>query len=278
MKRPAPLPEVAVNFALTWDGKTSTRNFTPATFSSKRDKHRLLEIRSTGDALLVGLNTIAADNMSMGLPDESLRRQRLRRKQAPFPIRVIVTNSGKIHPRLKVFQTDFSPVIIYSTERMPPRTQTALAGKAALHLHAGGTVDLRKMLRHLSECYKVKRIVCEGGPSLFRSLLAQDLVDEINLTLCPLVFGGLSAPTLTSVPGDFLPHAVHCELAKMETVNGECFLRYKVSRAEDAFLRFLDRDMSANPGNIKPVNVSVMKKVRKLVAEIKVDLDSPLAP
>lgn len=222
-------PFVAVNFAITADGKISTRNFTPANFSSKRDKHRLLEIRATGDALLVGANTIKNDNMSMGLPDEALRAQRVRRKQAPYPLRVIITNSGRINPGLRVFEKDFSPILIYSTTRMPRRSQIALASKATLHLHEGKAVDLREMLTHLHSCYKVKRLVCEGGATLFRSLLAEGLVDEINLTLCPLFFGGAKAPTLTGIPNAFLPHTAACKLSKMETTaDGECFLCYRV--------------------------------------------------
>lgn len=223
-------PSVAVNFAVTWDGKISTRNHTPANFSSKRDKRRLLEIRATGDALLVGLNTIRSDNMSMGLPDASLRAQRVRRKQAPFPIRVIISNSGRIDPGLRVFQLDFSPIAIYSTTQMPAGTQSALAGKAALHLQEGKKVDLEKMLLHLRLHYKVKRLVCEGGATLFRSLLAEGLVDDIHLTLCPRIFGGAKAPTLTGLPDGFLPRAVSCKLAQMEIIDGECFLRYRVSR------------------------------------------------
>jgi riboflavin-specific deaminase-like protein len=222
------LPQVAVNFAMTWDGKVSTRNFTPADFSSKRDKHRLLEIRSTADAILVAKGTVAADNMSMGLPDESLRAQRIQRKQPPWPMRVVVSNSGRIDPALKIFQHAFSPIAIYSTTRMPERSQSQLAGKVDIHLHDTPSVDLKKMLQHLRTHYKVKRIICEGGPSLFRALLAQNLVDEINLTLTPRIFGGNRAPTLTGLPGDFLPHTVSCKLVKTEVIGGECFLRYRV--------------------------------------------------
>jgi len=228
-KRNKAIPVVAVNFAMTWDGKVSTRNLTPADFSSPRDKRRLLEIRATGDALLVGMNTVRLDNMSMGLPDESLRKERVRRKQSAWPLRVIISNSGRIDPKLKLFQRDFSPVIIYSTTRMPGRIQKALSGKATLHLHHGDKVDLKGMLRHMRSFHKIKRLVCEGGPSLFRSLLQDGFVDEINLTLCPLIFGGRAAPTLTGLPGGFLPRDVACKLVKTEIVGEECFLQYQIA-------------------------------------------------
>jgi riboflavin biosynthesis pyrimidine reductase len=67
-------PFVTANFAMTWDGRVSTRRFTPTNFTSKRDKHRLLEIRATADAVLVGVSTIVADNMAMGMPGRDATR------------------------------------------------------------------------------------------------------------------------------------------------------------------------------------------------------------
>jgi len=46
-------PFVTANFALTWDGRISTRRGTPSDFSSKKDKHRLVEIRAQCDAVLI---------------------------------------------------------------------------------------------------------------------------------------------------------------------------------------------------------------------------------
>src|SRR5438105_6801395 len=106
-------PFITVNFALTWDGKITTRNLTSADFSSRQDKRRLLEIRATGDAVLVGKTTVERENIPLGLPHEALRAERVARGQAPYPMRVIVTNSGRIDPSLKLFQRDFSPILIY---------------------------------------------------------------------------------------------------------------------------------------------------------------------
>lgn len=226
--QPSARPFVTVNFAITCDGRVSTRNHTPADFTSKRDKHRLSEIRATCDAVLVGASTIAADKMTMGISDPSLRAARIGRKQAEYPVRVIVSNSGRISPALRVFEKDFSPIVIFSTTAMPASTRKALTEKADVWLHESASINLAAMLATLRGEYRVKRLVCEGGPRLLRSLLAENLVDELHLTLAPKIFGGRKAPTLTGVPGDFLPRSIKCQLVEMQEIDGECFLRYRV--------------------------------------------------
>jgi len=224
------LPKVAVNFAITWDGRVSTRKRTRADFSSPQDKHRLLEIRAGGDALLVGGATLETDAMRMGLPDEALRASRVRRGMPPYPIRVIASNSGRIDPAWPVFSLDVSPILIFSTRRMPPATQAALKKKAALHLAGSREVDLREMLATLRRDYAVRRVICEGGPRLFRSLLERDLVDELNVTYCPRIFGGAGAPTLTGCAGNFLSSTRECRLQRMKVIGEECFATYRLKR------------------------------------------------
>lgn len=225
-----PRPFVTANFALTWDGRISTRRGTPADFSSPRDKRRLVEIRAGCDAILVSAKTVATDNMGMGLPDPALRRARIARGQNAYPLRVLLTNSGRIAPALRIFEQDFSPIVIFSTTRMPARTRAGLAGKADLWLHESGAVNLAVMLATLRAEYGVKRLVCEGGAQVFRSLLTAGLVDELHVTLAPRVFGGKGAPTLTGIAGQFLPASVALQLRDMEVIEGECFLRYRVAR------------------------------------------------
>lgn len=221
-------PFVTANFAMTWDGRISTRRGTPANFTSPRDKHRLLEIRAECDAVLASAKTIATDQMTMGLPDPELRAARVRRRQSAYPLRVLITNSGRINPKLRLFEETFSPIVIFSTTRMPSRTQSALADKADLWLHETDSVNLAAMMSTLRSEYGVKRLVCEGGAQIFRALLTAKLIDEIHLTLSPRIFGGRGAPTLTGVAGDFLPHSVEARLRSMEVINDECFLRFRL--------------------------------------------------
>jgi riboflavin biosynthesis pyrimidine reductase len=164
----------------------------------------------------------------LGIPREELRRERIACGQAPYPLRVIVSNKGRINPGLKIFEADLGPIIIFSTTRMPLRVREQLRKKATLYLSEARRVDLRWMLQELRYDFKVKYVACEGGPALFRSLLEQGLADQLNLTIAPFLFGGKNAPTLIGTGIDFLPRSVRCSLQEMKVIGNECFATYRI--------------------------------------------------
>jgi 5-amino-6-(5-phosphoribosylamino)uracil reductase len=221
-------PFVVATFAMTVDGKITTRTFSAVDFTSREDKAHLIRQRSLGDAVLIGHTTLERDNVRLGIPREDLRQARVKRGQPPYPLRVIVSNEGKIDSRLNIFQSDISPIVIFSTTRMPRNHRSALMEKATLHLSASRRVDLVEMLQLLRSEYKIRTLACEGGATLFRSLLEQDLVDQLNLTIAPYLFGGANAPTLTGLSKEFLPASVRCLLRNMRVVGDECFLTYRI--------------------------------------------------
>ncbi len=143
-------------------------------------------------------------------------------------MRVIVSNEGRIDPELKIFQADISRIVIFSTTRMPRKYQVALREKATLRLSEARTVDLARMLQVLRSEYGVRRVACEGGAELFRGLLELQLVDQLNLTIAPYIFGGKGAPTLTGRGTEFLPASVRCSLIEMRVVGEECFATYRL--------------------------------------------------
>jgi riboflavin-specific deaminase-like protein len=219
-------PRVLVNFAMTVDGKVSTTKLSPANFTSKQDKRRLLEIRSLGDALLVGASTVQADNMSMGLPDEDLRKARRERGQSEYPLRVVVSSSGDISTQLNIFSHQFSPIVIYSTRRMNAANQEALKTRAELRLSEGERVHLPYLLDDLYQNYRIRTLVCEGGPRLARSLVEIGAIDELFLTVAPILFGGAEAPGLLGRAGPFLSASRIYRLESMKVLSGECYLHY----------------------------------------------------
>lgn len=222
-------PFVVATFAMTVDGKVTTKNLAPVDFTSREDKLHLFRQRALADAVLLGHTSLKRDNVRLGLPAE-MQETRVKRRQSRCPLRVIVSNEGKIDHRLNIFQSDVSPIIIFSTKRMPRKYQRALEKKATLHLSNANHVDLSGMLQILRSKYKVRIVACEGGPTLFRSLLEGSLIDQLNLTIAPYMFGGAKAPTLTGLSKEFLPASVHCSLIDMRVVGEECFLTYRIKR------------------------------------------------
>jgi len=220
-------PFVVATFAMTVDGKVTTKNFAPVDFTSREDKLHLFRQRALADAVLLGHTSLKRDNVRLNIP-EDFRNARIKRKQTPAPLRVIVSNKGKIASRLKIFQSTVSPILIFSTRRMRKKTQAALKSKATLHLTKSDELNLAAMLETLRSKYNVRRLACEGGPTLFRALLERGLIDQLNLTIAPYMFGGAKAPTLTGLSRKFLSASVHCLLIDMRTIGEECFLTYQI--------------------------------------------------
>lgn len=223
-------PKVIVHFAITSDGKVSTARLTPSHFTSSSDKHRLLEIRALADAVMVGRGTAERDRMTMGLPDEALRKARIARHQREYPIRVLISNSGRVSLNLPVFKHAFSPVLVYSTRQMSLETRQKLERKAQVFLHPEKQLDLRWVLEHLRQFHRVRSLVCEGGPTLVRALAESSAIDEIFLTIAAKLFGGHSAPGLLGGPGAFLPCAQTFELVALHANQadvGECYVHFR---------------------------------------------------
>lgn len=196
---------VVINLAISADGKISTKGKSPAHFTSKKDFERLLEIRKKADALLVGRGTLEADQMTMT-------------SEGHQPWRCAISKSGNFDPAHPLFHSEGGPRhLIIAPE--------AEIGDLPAIIHRGSLADF---LEELRENPAITTLLCEGGGSLVKELFELDVVDEINLTWAPhTLFGGKDAPTLTGLPGGFLPSSRHYQLSKMEKNQAnEVFLTY----------------------------------------------------
>ena len=215
-------PTILINFAISADGKISTVNRDPSQFTSEHDHKRLLTIRKQADALLVGRGTLEADNMSMTIPAEM--------QPARQPLRCIASRFGTFDLKHRVFQSSGGALHLLVTE--PPEDYDPApleALGATIHL-----CSLEEFLRILFDDYGVKKLLCEGGGSLVRSLADLAAIDEVHLTWAAhTLFGGEDAPTITGGLSSHLPTSLTFELTHFEPLeNGECFLSYRRTQPE----------------------------------------------
>lgn len=209
-------PKILLNFAITADGKTSTRAKDPAQFTSKLDLQRLHEIRKRVDAILVGRGTLEADQMSMTIPAEHQPKKQ--------PLRCVASRQGAFLLSHKLFNSQGGTVHLLATNPAadydPIRYESA---GAVVH-----QCPLPDFLHRLRTEYGVQTLLCEGGGSLVRALAELDALDEINLTFAGhTLFGGADAPTITGLLGPYLAASLQFSLTHFDPLeNGECFLTY----------------------------------------------------
>ena len=196
-------PWVLVNMISTVDGATAVGGKSGG-LGGPADKKVFAAVRSLADVILVGAGTVRAENYG------------------PDPRLAIVTASLDLEPDARVFTGDVRPTVLTSSDADPAR-RSALADVANIvDVNEGRRVDLRAALAHLEGV-----VVCEGGPSLNGQLVADDLVDELCLSLSPLLAAG-DSPRVAHGPGADEPRPL--QLAHAAEEGGSLFLRYVRSR------------------------------------------------
>jgi riboflavin-specific deaminase-like protein len=224
-----PLPFVFLNAAMTADGKLApaSRHFEP--FAGPRDREHLLELRARADAVMAGARTVDLDRVNLGPGPARFRRQRLKRGLSEYNLRIIVSGRGTINPKAEVFRHRFSPIIILTSELTPKgKTRDFLSLADEVKVIGKREIDFDTALRWLRSKWNVKRLLCEGGGELNGALFAAGLVDELHLTISPLIFGGRTAPTLADGAGvKRLADAARLRLVSMKRVAADLFLVYR---------------------------------------------------
>jgi riboflavin-specific deaminase-like protein len=224
------LPFVFLNAAMSAVGKLApaSRHFIP--FGSKLDQRHLLELRASADAIISGARTVDLSPVKLGPGGAKYRRQRLRRGLTEYNLRIILSGSGTISPRAEIFKHSFSPIIILTTARASAAKLKVLQTLADdVKICGKREIDFDFALRWLRKKWNVKRLLCEGGGETNAALFEARLVNEVHVTLCPLIIGGRTAPTLADGRGfATLADAARLDLQSSKRFGDELFLVYRV--------------------------------------------------
>ncbi|WP_020671952.1 pyrimidine reductase family protein [Amycolatopsis nigrescens] len=216
-------PWLQVNFVSSADGAAHVHGSSDA-LSHPADKRIFLLGRDLADLILVGAGTVRAENYRGARTNDERRARRARLGRSEVPPIAVVSGNAAIEPDSALLTDTRVPPIIITTTAAPEARRAALAEAGAEILVAGDTrVDLTAALRELAG-RGLRRINCEGGPHLFGQLVAEDLVDQLCLTVAPLLAGG-GADRIAAGGATAAPRAM--ELASVLHEDGFTMLRYR---------------------------------------------------
>jgi riboflavin-specific deaminase-like protein len=211
-------PLVAVNFVTTVDGRATIDGRTKG-LGSEADTQMLQRLRTRFDGILVGAGTMRAERYGRMVSDPQLRARRERAGLPHDPLAVIVSGRLDLPWDASIFTDGGGRVLIFTaSEAEPPETATPV--RVIRH---EGFVDPLEMMRYLRRERGIRALLCEGGPGLHGELQAAGLVDELFLTIAPLLTGGEAPRILES---ELLAPA-ELELAWLLEEDGELFCRYR---------------------------------------------------
>lgn len=223
-------PFVAANFIITADGSVRKPGPGYRHFAGPADRRSMRRLRIHFDAILRGSKTLEI-NPRRDLGNPAILSALAERDRSP-PVVVAVTNRGNVDPAAAMVvgaDEQYRPLVCTPS---PESLDPAVAAACDVWGFAERPLDLAAVLARLGMNRGVRRVLCEGGPTLLRSLLEAGLVDELLLTIAPRLLGDPSGLRLVGGQSPFSPeNAPRLELAAIQREDQELFLRYRVSRS-----------------------------------------------
>lgn len=193
-----------------------------AGLSSAADRRVFALLRTLADVILVGANTARIERYAPVRVRELWKH--LRDGRTPTPPIAVITASGDLDPSSPLIAgaPSHARTIVITTSSAPAEVRERLGKHADVVVAGSVTVDLASAVRALHDRGH-SHILAEGGPGILAQLVAAGLLDELCLTIGPLLAGPGASRILTGAP---LPSPVPMSLAHVLEHEGYLLCRY----------------------------------------------------
>ncbi len=208
-------PFVIAKYAASLDGKIATRSGESRWISGPPARQWAHELRDAVDAILVGTDTILAD--------DPLLTTRRPGREVHHPLRVVLDSRGRVPLKAHVFDPTLpGKTLVAATAAFPAPRRAALSARGVevliLPADGQGRVDLAALLAELGR-REVTSLLVEGGGIVLGSFFRAGLVDKVLALLAPLIIGGHEAPGAVGGTGfAHLQEATRLERVRVEKV------------------------------------------------------------
>ncbi len=220
-------PYTTVVLAMSADGKIADKQRSPARFSSPADKLHLEQQVAAADAVLFGAGTLRAYGSTIRVSAPQLIQQRSQQSLPPQPIQIVVSPSGNIDRQLRFFRQPVPRYLLTTVHGAKPWQDKAEFDKIIVcETSTKSKINWLNAVQKMS-ALGLTRLAVLGGSEIVTAMLAADLIDELWITVCPLLLGGNNAPTPVGGEGFTEIVAPRLELLSAKVIASEVFLHYR---------------------------------------------------
>ena len=220
-------PKTTVVLAMTADGKIADRAKNAARFGSNADKVHLESQIALADGVIFGAGTLKAYGSSLPITNPYLLQQRQEFIKPLQPVHILVSASGNLNPQQRFFQQAIPRWLLTTNYKSETSVfERVIIGK---FLKERNSFDWQTILPQFKQL-GIEKLAVLGGGELVASLLSVDLIDELWLTVCPIILGGRNAPTPVAGIGFLQSQGKKLQLLEVKQIDQELFLHYKFLR------------------------------------------------
>ncbi|MFF1837243.1 pyrimidine reductase family protein [Streptomyces sp. NPDC058231] len=217
-------PWLRANMVSTLDG-AAQHDGRSQPISCDTDMRIFGTLRGLADVVVAGAETVRMEGYRPARARDAFARRRAAAGQGPAPVIAVVSGSLDLDFSLPLFVSPLVPTLVVTGAGAPPgRIEAArTAGAEVVIAGEGSRVDPARAVRELAD-RGLKRQLTEGGPRLLGQFVAAGVLDEICLTLSPMLTAG-DAQRIAGGPSVEVPERF--ALASMLEEEGFLFTRYR---------------------------------------------------
>ncbi|MBI2305133.1 MAG: bifunctional diaminohydroxyphosphoribosylaminopyrimidine deaminase/5-amino-6-(5-phosphoribosylamino)uracil reductase RibD [Chloroflexi bacterium] len=179
-------PFVTAKFAVSLDGRIATRTRESKWITGEASRDYSQRLRRQVDAIMVGLNTVLADDPQLTVRDGGSHRRQ--------PLRVVVDSRGRLPPTARLLREPGHTLVAVAGSLAASQLETLRGAGAEVLVMPDkeGLVDVAALVTTLGR-REVTHVLVEGGGTLLGSFFDAGLVDRVAAFLSPMIIGGSQA-------------------------------------------------------------------------------------
>jgi riboflavin biosynthesis pyrimidine reductase len=211
-------PRVVAAMIASADGRATLKGRSGG-LGNPADRSLFRELRSAVDAILVGNRTLAVERYGDLLDDEQ-RAHRVTAGLDPEPVLATVSRRLDMPTDIPLLAEPTARIQVYTEAEGDVPSQGAWV---ACHRFRPGGLSMAAILAHLHAERGARAVLCEGGPTLLHELVAADCLDDLLLTLAPVL---VADDERTMLRGAALDPPVGMALRTIHRAGDHLFLHY----------------------------------------------------